>query len=97
MDSDKYITVGGATYKKMVDRSKKYVYPITDEKRMVRKLYMRKWRYNKKKNAVDLFLAVEHALAEQANPPGYDIKLEQDLFVPTVPEPDTAGANGPNC
>ena len=96
MDSDKYITVGGATYKKMVGK-KAYHYPIDDEKRMIRRLYMRKWRYNKKKNAVDLFLAVEHALAEQANPPGYDIKLEQDLFVPTLREPDTAGANGPNC
>ena len=96
MDSDKYITVGGATYKKMVGK-KAYHYPITAEKRLVRRDYMRKWRYNKKKNAVDMFLAIESALAEQANPPGYDIKLEQDLFVPTVPEPDTAGANGPVC
>ena len=96
MDTDKYITVGGATYKKMVGK-KAYHYPITDEKRLVRRDYMRKWRYNKKKNAVDMFLAIESALAEQANPPGYDIKLEQDLFVPTLREPDTAGANGPNC
>ena len=47
---DTYIAVGGATYKKMVGK-KAYHYPITDEKRLVRRDYMRKWRYNKKKNA----------------------------------------------
>ena len=44
-----YIMIDGARYKRMVDKRKKFKYPITDEKRLARKLYMRQYRSTKKK------------------------------------------------
>ena len=40
----KYIMVDGVRYKRMVDERKQYRYPITDEKRLTRKLNMREYR-----------------------------------------------------
>ena len=84
-----YITIGGATYKRMVDKRKKYKYPITDEKRLARKLYMRAYRSAKRKNEVALLLAAEPAVGKETSPPRYDTREEPDRPLPALQQPDS--------
>lgn len=92
-----YITIGGATYKRMVDKRKKYKYPITPEKRLARKLYMRQYRSTKRKNEVALLLAAELAVGGEAAPPRYDTTAEQNISVAEMCEPNSVRTSGQDC
>jgi hypothetical protein len=76
---------------------KKYKYPITDEKRLATKLYMRAYRKNRRRDEMALLLDVELAVGGKASPPGYDTTAEPNLFVATLQQPDSIGASGSNC
>ena len=89
-----YIMIDGARYKRIVDKRKKYKYPITPEKRLARKLYMRQYRSAKRKNEV---LDIELAVGGEAAPPGYDSSAQQNLSVATLQQPDSVRTSGPDC
>jgi hypothetical protein len=89
-----YIMIGGARYKRMQDKRKKYKYPITPESGLKRKFYMRRYRSAKRKNEVDLLLDIELAVGGEAAPPGYDTAAEPNLSVSEMCEPDSVRTSG---
>ena len=95
-----YIMIDGHRYKRMVDKRKKYKYPITDEKRLQRKLYMRRYRATKRKNELDvdmLILVLKPSVDGEAAPPQYDSTQEPSLSLPALCQPDSVRASGPDC
>ena len=89
-----YIMIDGARYKRMVDKRKKYKYPITPEKRLARKLYMQRYRATIRKNEMALLLDIELAVGGEASPPGYDTAAEPNLCVATLQQPDSVRTSG---
>ena len=89
-----YIMVDGHRYKRMQDKRKKYKYPITPEKRLARKLYMRRYRKNKRLDEMALLLDIELAVGGEAAPPGYDTTAEQNISVATLQQPDSVRTSG---
>ena len=95
-----YIRIDGARYKRMVDKLKKYKYPITDEKRLARKLYMRRYRATKRKNELDvdmLILILKPSVDGESAPPQYDSTQEPDVSLLALCQPDSVRASGPDC
>ena len=93
-----YIMIDGARYKRMVEKRKKYKYPITPEKRLQRKLYMREYRKNKRRHEVDMLLLIlQPAVDGETNPPQYDSTAEQNISVATLPKPDSVRTSGQDC
>ena len=92
-----YIMIDGARYKRMVDKRKKYKYPITPEKRLQRKLYMQRYRSAKRKNEVALLLDIELAVGGVAAPPGYDTTAEPNISVAEMCERDSVRTSGQDC
>ena len=95
-----YIMIDGARYKRMVDKRKKYKYPITPAKRLARKLYMRQYRSAKRKNELDvdmLILVLKPSVDGEAAPPQYDSTQEPGLSLPALCQPDSVGTSGQDC
>ena len=92
-----YIMIGEHRYKRMVDKRKKYKYPITDQTRLQRKLYMRQYRAAKRKNEVDMLLVLKPAVEGEASPPGYDTTAEPNISVATLQQPDSVRTSGQDC
>ena len=92
-----YIMVDGHRYKRMQDKRKKYKYPITDEHRLARKLYMRRYRKNKRRDEMALLHDIELAVGGEAAPPGYDTTAETNLSVAEMCEPNSVRTSGQDC
>ena len=91
-----YIMVGGHRYKRMQDKRKKYKYPITPQKRLARKLYMRTYRKNKRRDEMALLLDIELAVEGEATPPGYDTTAQPNMSVAEMCEPNSVRTSGPD-
>ena len=89
-----YIMIGGHRYKRMQDKRKKYKYPITPETRLKRKLYMRRYRKNKRRDEMALLLDIELAVGGETAPPGYDTTAQPNLSVSEMCEPDSVRTSG---
>ena len=89
-----YIMIDGARYKQMVDKRKKYKYPITPEKRFQRRLYMQRYRAAIRKNELALLLDIELAVGGEANPPQYDTASEPNISVAEMCEPNSVRTSG---
>ena len=92
-----YIVIDGARYKRMQDKRKKYHYPITPETRLTRKLYMRAYRKNKRRDELALLLDIQPVVGGEANPPQYDTASEPNLPVASLQEPDSVRTSGQDC
>ena len=92
-----YIMIDGARYKRMQDKRKKYKYPITPEKRLARKLYMRAYRKNKRRDEMALLLDIELAVGGEASPPGYDSSAQPNISVAEMRQPDSIRTSGQDC
>ena len=92
-----YIMIDGARYKRMVDKRKKYKYPITPETRLARKLYMRAYRKKKRQHELALLLDIQLAVGGETNPPQYDTASEPNLPVASLQEPDSVRTSGQDC
>ena len=71
---------GRVRYKRMADERKKYRYPITDEERLTRKIYMREYRKKSARMKWLWLLAIEHAVGGETRPPEY--KTAEEPYLP---------------
>ena len=92
-----YIMIDGARYKRMVDKRKKYKYPINDQTRLARKIYMRAYWKKKRQHELALLLDIELAVGGEANPPQYDTASEPNIPVASLQQPDSVRTSGQDC